>query len=54
MGLIFPLSGIGRFVLVLIAVAVGMIWWALAYPESFKRIIASKFKKEKENKKKEA
>lgn len=38
MGIIFPLSWSGRIVLILIAVALGLIFWGMMKPDLFKRI----------------
>lgn len=42
--IIFPLSPLGKVVLILVAVVLGLIFWALWYPESFKKIFGKKKK----------
>lgn len=40
--MIFPLSPIGKVVLIAIAVVLGLIWWAMTFPDSFKKIFGKK------------
>jgi len=39
MGVIFPLSPIGKLVLILVAIALGAIWSMLVWPDKWKKLL---------------